>query len=266
MEDGIKTFPFPTKLDDRIKMIELEFGIQGYAVVWKLHQAIYSVGYYLKWDIDTQLLFINDYRLSMVGRNLVSEIVASCLRRGVFESSLYEKYQILTSERIQETFLTAKARNKKVIVNKDYALPVVYTFIENASKSGKNVNIFWKNADISEQKKRKEKKGNKYTHIESEPRDFETQFKVFCDKWKITVDNYSPLLAELDFDKLNKAYKESAKFLQVAPVARTISWVIKNAASIYASKYKDKKDDSGNEIKKSKGCWDDALNKLGRLD
>lgn len=158
MEDGIKTFPFPTKLDDRIKMIELEFGIKGYAVVWKLHQAIYSVGYYLKWDIDAQLLFMDDYRLSEVGRNCVSEIVASCIRRGVFESSLYDKYGILTSDEIQETFLTAKARSKKVIVNEDYALPIVYTFIENASKNGKNVNIFFKNADISKQKKGKEKK------------------------------------------------------------------------------------------------------------
>lgn len=158
MEDGIKTFPFPTKLNDKIKMIELEFGIKGYAVVWKLYQAIHSVGYYLKWDIDAQLLFINDYRLSEVGRSCVSEIVASCLRRGVFESSLYEKYGILTSEEIQETFLTAKARSKKVIVNKDYALPIVYTFIENARKNKKNVNIFWKNADISEQRKEKEKK------------------------------------------------------------------------------------------------------------
>lgn len=159
MEDGIKTFPFPVKLNDRIKLIEAEFGIKGYAVVWKLHQAIYSVGYYLKWDIDAQLLFIDDYRLSDVGRNCVSEIVACCLRRGVFESGLYEKYGILTSERIQETFLTAKARSKKVIVNKDYALPIVYTFMENARRNDKNVNIFWKNADISEQRKGEEKKG-----------------------------------------------------------------------------------------------------------
>lgn len=157
MEDGIKTFPFPVKVDDKVRMVEAEFGIVGFAVVWKLHQAIYQHGYYLKWDIDTQLLFIDDYRLSKVGRSAVSEIVACCLRRGVFESSMFENYQILTSERIQETFLTAKERSKKVIVNKDYALPVVYTFIENANKKGKNVNIFFKNADIFPIKERKGK-------------------------------------------------------------------------------------------------------------
>ena len=70
--------------------------------------------------------------------------------------------------------------------------------------------------------------------------DFERRFNAFCKKWSVAVDNYSPLLNELDFDKLDTAYVESTKFLQVAPVARTVSWIIKNAASIYAGKYRDK--------------------------
>ncbi|MDE6504847.1 MAG: hypothetical protein K2L42_03155 [Clostridia bacterium] len=86
----------------------------------------------------------------------------------------------------------------------------------------------------------KEKKGNKYTHIEGEQTDFESQLNDFCQRWNVTVDGYSPLLAELDFEKLDKAYSESTKFLQVAPVARTLSWIVKNVASIYAGKYKDK--------------------------
>lgn len=69
---------------------------------------------------------------------------------------------------------------------------------------------------------------------------FEIQLNAFCKRWNVTVDNYSPLIAELDFEKLNKAYEESTKFLQVAPIARMITWIIKNAASIYAGKYKDK--------------------------
>lgn len=94
---------------------------------------------------------------------------------------------------------------------------------------------------------------------------FELNLNAFCKKWNITVDNYSSLIAELDFEKLNKAYSESTKFLQVAPIARMISWIIKNTASIYAGKYKDKKDGNG-ENKQPKGVWDDALDKIGRLD
>ena len=156
MKCGLKTFPLSVDLDDGVKLVEAEFGVKGYAVVIKLFQAIFSRGYYMKWDIDTELLFIRDYCLSEVGRNLVSEIVACCIRRGVFESTLFDKYQILTSKRIQETFLSATRRNTQVLFEKEYALPVVYTFIENARESGKTVNIFFKNDDIIEQNKGKE--------------------------------------------------------------------------------------------------------------
>lgn len=149
MLDGLKTFPMPTGQTDSEKMIEAEFGIKGYAVLMKLYQAIYSRGYYMKWDIDTKLLFIRDYYLTEIGGNLVSEIVAACVRRGVFDSALYEQYEILTSSRIEETFLNAKQRSAKVIMDKNYALPIVYTFIDNANKKGKDVNIFFKNADKS---------------------------------------------------------------------------------------------------------------------
>lgn len=147
MKHGLRTFPFPVDLDDSVKLVEAEFGIEGFAVVIKLYQAIYSRGYYMKWDIDTELLFIRDYCLSAVGRKLLSEIVSCSVRRGVFESTLFEKYRILTSRRIQETFLTATKRSTEVIFEKTYALDVVYTFIQNANKNGKDVNIFFKNAD-----------------------------------------------------------------------------------------------------------------------
>lgn len=188
MKCGLKTFPLSVDLDDSVKLVEAEFGIKGYAVVIKLYQAIYSRGYYMKWDIDAQLLFIRDYCLVEVGRSLVSEIVACCIRRGVFESTLFEKYQILTSKRIQETFLNATKRSTQVIFDKEYALPFVYTFIETARKNGKNVNILFKNAnslhaDLNKGKesKGKESKGNKESSLHSlslSAREGETEFVI----------------------------------------------------------------------------------------
>lgn len=158
MKSGIKTFPFSVDLEDDVKLVEAEFGLKGFAVVVKLYQAIYSRGYYMKWDIDTQLLFIRDYCLVEVGRNAVSEIVACCVRRGVFDKPLFDKCQILTSKRVQETFLNATKRSTKVLFEKEYALPIVYEFIENVNKNGKNVNIFFKNVSSFEQRKEKERK------------------------------------------------------------------------------------------------------------
>ena len=138
MKCGLKTFPLSVDLDDSVKLVEAEFGVQGFAIVIKLYQAIYSRGYYMKWDIDAKLLFIRDYCLSMVGQGLVSEVVDCCIRRGVFEPSLFKEYNILTSKRIQETFLTATKRSTKVVFDKQYALPIVYEFMQNASKTLKD--------------------------------------------------------------------------------------------------------------------------------
>ena len=159
MKCGLKLVPLAVDDDDRIKLIEAEYGLKGWAVMYKLYQYIAAHGYYLKWDIDTQLLFIRDKCLSAVGQSAVSEIVACALRRGVFDVAMYEKHGILTSNHIQETFLNATKRSTKVVFNKEYCLPVVYDFIRNASKNGKNVNIFLKNADISEHRIGKDRIG-----------------------------------------------------------------------------------------------------------
>lgn len=73
--------------------------------------------------------------------------------------------------------------------------------------------------------------------------EFTGKLKAFCKKWDIAIDTNSSLIANLDFVKLDKAYSESKTLLQdkqKAPYAHTLSWVVKNATSIYAKKYKDR--------------------------
>lgn len=206
MKCGLKTFPLSVDLDDSVKLVEAEFGVKGFAIVIKLYQAIYSRGYYMKWDIDAQLLFIRDYCLSEIGRGLVSEVVDCCIRRGVFEPTLYKEHNILTSKRIQETFLTATKRSTKVVMEKQYALPIVYTFIENANKSGKNVNISFKNDDIFQQRKGKERKEKEITPNplqgekgENWKEKFFNRYTQFAKKnYHDTVIDYKVLIDEFD--------------------------------------------------------------------
>lgn len=243
MLDGLKTFPFPTEQTDSEKMIEAEFGYKGYAVLVKLYQAIYSRGYYMKWDIDTQLLFIRDYYLSEIGRGLVSEIVAACVRREVFDSALYEQYKILTSSRIEETFLNAKKRSEKVIMDKNYALPIVYTFIDNANKKGKNVNIFFKNADtlstFSDKGKERREKERIGENSAQERANSLSPLQKFIDRWKVSANaiaNYSGgKMAEIDWDKVS-AKVEQSSFLQKQ---KAISFFVNNYEKILDGAYDD---------------------------
>ena len=93
------------------------------------------------------------------------------------------------------------------------------------------------------ERNRKER-NNTHSAGAREEDEFERKFKAFCEKWDIADDNYySPLIADLDFDKLDNAYSESTQYLgdkEQAPWAHTLSGLVKNSASIIAGKYKDK--------------------------
>lgn len=140
MSNGVDYFPLEVTLNDKFELIEAEFGLTGFAVVVKLFQRIYGgQGYYCEWNDEVALLFARKVGL---GGNAVSEIVSASVKRGIFNKTLYDKYNILTSEGIQERYFKAVSRRKSVEVEKRYLLCECTQFL-------KNVDIIYKNADIS---------------------------------------------------------------------------------------------------------------------
>ena len=159
MTDGIPYFPLDVCMDDRFALVEVEFGLKGFAVIVKLYQKIYGgFGYYCDWTKDVGMLFSKK-----IGGNYnsVSEIVNAAVRRGIFDSNLYEKYQILTSEECQEKYFSAVSRRKQVNVKAEYLLVKVAQFSENVNILSENVSKNQKNAVSLEQSKEKKSKVNK---------------------------------------------------------------------------------------------------------
>ena len=156
MNNGINYFPLNVHLDDKFELIEAEFGLKGFAIVVKLFQKIYGQqGYYCEWTEDVALLFGKNVGL---GGDAVSEIVRATIKRGIFDSELYDKYQILTSRGIQERYFEAVSRRKEVEVRKEYLLIKVDQIYKNVRILNENVNISSRNVNISEQKKVEESK------------------------------------------------------------------------------------------------------------
>lgn len=156
MNNGINYFPLNVHLDDKFELIEAEFGLKGFAIVVKLFQKIYGQqGYYCEWTEDVALLFGKNVGL---GGDAVSEIVRAAIKRGIFDSELYDKYQILTSRGIQERYFEAVSRRKEVEVRKEYLLIKVDQIYKNVRILNENVNNSSKNVNISEQKKVEESK------------------------------------------------------------------------------------------------------------
>lgn len=142
-------FPLDLILDDRMKLIEAEFGITGFGVIVKLWQKIYSTeGYYIEWTKDVELLFADDIK---VGRNLVSEIVMAAKRRGLFDVGMFEKYGILTSHGIQKRGFKRMKRHKEVTVIKQYLLIDITQILKDVNITYENVNIQGENANIQKQ-------------------------------------------------------------------------------------------------------------------
>ena len=116
---GVEYFPLDVENDDKLDLIEAEFGLTGFAVIVKLYQRIYKLGYYCEWNDEVALLF--GKRLGTGGK-AVSEIVSAAIRRSLFDEEIYKKYGVLTSRGIQKRYFEIVARRRNVEVEQRYLL------------------------------------------------------------------------------------------------------------------------------------------------
>lgn len=159
LKRGLEYFPLDVALDKKFELIEAEFGLNGFGVVVKLLQEIYGrQGYYVEWTNEVALLFSRKVGL---GVNVVSEIVTASIKRGIFNQTLFDKYQILTSKGIQERYFEAISRRKNIEVEKQYLLVNVASHQVNVINNPVNVNINSENNNDNPQSKVKKSKGKK---------------------------------------------------------------------------------------------------------
>ena len=158
-------------MDDKIKLIQAEFGLKGFAIVVKLWQMIYREhGYYGEWSKEKELLFAHD-ECSDCGVQLIDNIVAACVERDIFSKELFQKYGILTSKGIQKRYFSAITRREKVNVKKEYLLISIGKNAVNADDNPVNVDNNSINTCRSTQSKVKESKvnNNKADAIKTDP-------------------------------------------------------------------------------------------------
>ncbi|WP_200415972.1 DUF4373 domain-containing protein [Virgibacillus salexigens] len=118
-KQGVDYFPLDVHLDDKFKFIEIKYKLEGFAIVVKLMQRIYSQGYWCKWTEDELILFSDEIKAD---HELVQNVVNECLKRDVFDNSLYEQHNILTSKGIQKRYKEIVRRRKDVDTAEEYLL------------------------------------------------------------------------------------------------------------------------------------------------
>ncbi len=157
-DTGVKYFPLDVHLEDNVRLIEAEFGLKGFAIIVKLYQKIYSVGYYCEWNDEVALLFAQECGVS---KSAVSEILAASIRRDIFDGHLFDVYGILTSSGIQRRYLDIVKRRASVDLIEEYLLVPDTQKYQNVNILSKNVYRNPENVYINEQSKEKESKVNK---------------------------------------------------------------------------------------------------------
>lgn len=196
---GIDYFPFDVDFfeDDKIQLIESEFGMKGGYIAIRLLCKIYKGGYYYKWGTDECLLFTRQLGLEGVSKNTVDEIINGLIRRCFFDKRCFDKFGILTSKGIQDRYFEATKRYKKYDVFKEYLL--------SDNINGENVNIISINADINttKEKEKKKEKESKLKGYDNFSLDFVAdEFKESFIQW-------------LDYKKQRKESYKTQKSLEV---------------------------------------------------
>ena len=113
---GLDYFPHDTHTDQdtALALVEAEFGLEAYAVYFKLLEFIYSQGYAIPWGPDECLLFAK--RIGAFGvSSKISEIIKGLVRRSLFDERVFNSFQILTSASIQVRWLEAKRKKVEEI-------------------------------------------------------------------------------------------------------------------------------------------------------
>src|SRR5699024_4611294 len=151
-KQGVDYFPLDVHMDDKFKFIEIKYGLEGFAIVIKLMQRIYSLGYWCKWTEDEMLLFSDEIRENCES---VKNVVNECMKRNIFKEKLHNDYGILTSKGIQKRYKEIVRRRKDVEVVEDYLLIDNISRVNDVIKSSQGKH----NDNKSTQSKVKESKG-----------------------------------------------------------------------------------------------------------
>jgi hypothetical protein len=180
---GIDYYPFNVDFfgDDKIQLIEAEFGIKGSYIAIRLLCKVYSEGYYYQWGDDECLLFAKNIGNGIVP-NTVKEVLAGLIKRSFFDKGVFDTFGILTSHGIQKRYFKIAERRKKVDVKSDILLVDISEF-KNVNILSENVNISNQIVNILPQSKVKKSKVNIYLSSARENR--------------LVFESLSPLMEEL---------------------------------------------------------------------
>ena len=184
-KEGLDYFPLDTDMDlkdDKVQLVEAKYGAVGFAVLIKLLMKIYSEGYCYQWGENEGLLFSKRVNVDI---NTVNDIVNDLVKWGMFDTEIYIKYSVLTSNGIQKRFWEVAKRRNDIIINKAFWVHDVDIILVSA-----NINLI--NVDGGTQRKEKKrivKESKEYISVQHLSMTKDEYEKLTSEYGQETVDN-----------------------------------------------------------------------------
>lgn len=136
---GIPYFSLMCQQNEQWDEIETEYGLKGFAILVKLYQKIFSSnGYYCQWTKEVEQAFAQKNCGLPKNSQLVSNVIQSAIKRGLFSNTLFQKYQILTSVDIQKQYLHVVKKRPGVKIKNEYLLVQFAQNSKNVDTEGEN--------------------------------------------------------------------------------------------------------------------------------
>ena len=118
-KQGVDYFPLDVHMDMKLKFVQVKHGLNGFAIIIKLYQVIYSEGYWVELDDDQKMMFAHENGVTLEELN---NIIDTATSKGIFDKTVYDKYSVLTSSGIQKRFKEMVKRRKILEVVDEYTL------------------------------------------------------------------------------------------------------------------------------------------------
>lgn len=99
---GLDYFPLDTSWDLNIRLLKVQYGLEGLGTAIQLFQMIYREGYSLKWNSETKQLFCSE---NHIDEKKLDDILEFCIDHGLFDRGIFERYSVLTSRSIQRQWI-----------------------------------------------------------------------------------------------------------------------------------------------------------------
>lgn len=209
---GLDYFPLDVDMDlkdDKIQLLEAKYGIVGFGVLIKLLMKIYSEGYFYNWGEKESLLHSKRVNVDV---NKVNDVVEDLVKWGMFDSQIFDKYKVLTSNGIQKRYWEVAKRRNEVTIIKQYWVFNVDNIIVSA-----NINLI--NVDGGTQRKEKKR-------IVKESKEYCAEFV------SLTNDEYSSLVAKVGESGVKRCieildnYKGSTGKKYKSDYRTILNWVV----------------------------------------